>query len=757
MFSSRYPECSVRRAAILAAAVIVGVLAGPRPSQAQLANPTIVGTLTNFDVRNEMEIEAEGFEIQIEGIEINDITRLFGESLAGVCFTRFCAPIVTEFPGGVIVRWSAFFDPRTGNRESRLKITGTVVGPRTPVATLPFVSGEQCWALGLAEAYPASGCEHFGVSLSRNPTKTTYRWLVADPTDPANLIPAPAGPVAVPTPTVSVEPVDPAKPELGQAVVHEIRGAPSRIGKQYGDAEWVKIYKLDVGRKVDLEELMRGNAVVPNDTNAETDWKLVQHNRNSKGNSGVLRSKSGSGSSSHAVVRRYEFYHFTGQYDPDSHEAVCADGQCDAPSAGEIGAFIGSQMAAANLQAQARIALDRTFVGAGGVVTATVSDGPAVPGDWLGLYDGTGGLVTSYRDWKYLNGTHGKPAVGGVANAVVPFTLPETPGTYTLRLFNSGTFNVAATSAPITVATPRLTVNATTVAAGDTVTATIENAPGAAGDWIGLFDAASAAANYREWKYLNGSHDKPAAGSSAADVTFALPSTPGEYDLRLFAAGSYAVVATSAHITVTASGAGTPTPTTVQVSATEVHPGEKVTATIAAGPGTPGDWIGLFDVNGGVTNYLQWQYLNGTQSKPGAGSAAATTQFTMPAVPGTYNLRLFANSSYTLAATSPSITVMAPTIVLGSDAVSAGGTVTATIANAPGKPGDWIGLYDAAGNAQEYRQWQYLNGSQSKPAAGVTSAVLSFTAPSAAGTYNVRLFSAGTFVLLATSPSFSVP
>ena len=337
MFSSRYPQCSMSRVVVLAAAVIVGVLAAPRPSQAQLANPTIVGTLTNFDVRNEMPYEAEGFEIQIEGIEINDITRLFGESLAGVCFTRFCAPTVTTFPGGVIVRWSAFFDPRTGNRESRLKITGTVVGPRTPVATLPFVSGEQCWALGLAEAYPASGCEHFGVSLARNPTKTTYRWLVADPSDPANLIPAPTGPVAIPAPTVSVEPVDPAKPELGQAVVHEIRGAASRIGKQYGDAEWVKIYKMDVGRKVDLEELMRGNPVVPDTTNAETEWKLVQHNRNSNGNSGALRSKSGSGSSSHAVVRRYEFYHFTGQYDPDSHEAVCADGQCDAPSAGEIG------------------------------------------------------------------------------------------------------------------------------------------------------------------------------------------------------------------------------------------------------------------------------------------------------------------------------------------------------------------------------------------------------------------------------------
>ena len=69
----------------------------------------------------------------------------------------------------------------------------------------------------------------------------------------------------------------------------------------------------------------------------------------------------------------------------------------------------------------------------------------------------------------------------------------------------------------------------------------------------------------------------------------------------------------------------------------------------------------------------------------------------MPAVAGTYNLRLFANSSFTLAATSLSITVLAPTITLGSDTVSAGGTVTANIANAPGRPGDWVGLCDANG------------------------------------------------------------
>jgi hypothetical protein len=50
-----------------------------------------------------------------------------------------------------------------------------------------------------------------------------------------------------------------------------------------------------------------------------------------------------------AVVRRYEMYQYTGAYDPVTHEALCADGLCNAPAEGEVGDFIGAQMAAANV------------------------------------------------------------------------------------------------------------------------------------------------------------------------------------------------------------------------------------------------------------------------------------------------------------------------------------------------------------------------------------------------------------------------
>jgi len=56
------------------------------------------------------------------------------------------------------------------------------------------------------------------------------------------------------------------------------------------------------------------------------------------------------GSGSHAVVRRYEFYTYTGLYDPLTHEAVCGgDGTCSTPQPGELGDAIGAQNAAANV------------------------------------------------------------------------------------------------------------------------------------------------------------------------------------------------------------------------------------------------------------------------------------------------------------------------------------------------------------------------------------------------------------------------
>ncbi len=74
---------------------------------------------------------------------------------------------------------------------------------------------------------------------------------------------------------------------------------------------------------------------------------------------------------------------------------------------------------------------------------------------------------------------------------------------------------------------------------------------------------------------------------------------------------------------------------------------------IANAPGTPGDWVGLYDANG---NPVRWQYLNGTQTLPTVGVASATPTFILPTTPGVYHARLF-NGTYALVATSGTIAV----------------------------------------------------------------------------------------------------
>jgi len=133
-------------------------------------------------------------------------------------------------------------------------------------------------------------------------------------------------------------------------------------------------------------------------------------------------------------------------------------------------------------------------------------------------------------------------------------------------------------------------------------------------------------------------------------VTFTTPATPGTYQVRFFLNDSTAKLATSATITVAALA-------TVTASATTVPPGATVTATISNGPGTGGDWVGLFATNDPDATYQDWKYLNGSRTRPATGVTAATVTLTAPTTPGTYELRFFLNDSLTRLATSSTITV----------------------------------------------------------------------------------------------------
>ena len=256
---------------LVLASIASGLLAFSRPALAQVA-PAVVGTLSNFDVVNDTGGPANGFEIELDGLQPADVVYTFGGT-----YNRYGAPQVIGFAGGVYVRYLAAWDPAAQQFS-----TATPVG-------LPSIHpfGHTCWSgvLGMA-AYLASGCEHFGVSLNyaRAATATTYRWLVADAANPGSIIGL-AGTVAIPAPVWSIVPqADPALPPM---VVAVLPPPPPRPALQFGDAQWVKVFKTELPRPVGLDELQSDNPVVPQDAaNLESGLALLQTNPHRPDNGG---------------------------------------------------------------------------------------------------------------------------------------------------------------------------------------------------------------------------------------------------------------------------------------------------------------------------------------------------------------------------------------------------------------------------------------------------------------------------------------
>src|SRR4029077_16490294 len=166
-----------------------------------------------------------------------------------------------------------------------------------------------------------------------------------------------------------------------------------------------------------------------------------------------------------------------------------------------------------------------------------------------------------------------------------------------------------------------------------------------------------------------------------------MPPVASTYVVRLFANDTMTQLAESALITANLTMTG---------SGTTAAPGSTVTTTIANGPATSGDWIGLYPI--GTATLVDWKYLNGSRTAPPTGLGSAVVPFTMPMVAGTYVFKFFANNSGAAMATSAPIVVSAPPVLsftVSSTNVAPGNVVSATIANGPGNAADWVALFPA--------------------------------------------------------------
>ena len=316
------------------------------PAAAQV---TLYGTLSNFDVINNTGGEVHGFEIEFHGV--SSVNSYYN-------WNRYGPPQVVPIPsgGGVYVRWMSPYDPSSGKF-----ITGT------PLNSNPTVTAGHSCVIG-TQFYTTSGCEHFGLTTTGNATRTVYRWLVADPTNPGQLK-ASAEQVGIPAPIWSVQP--PVRPGAPVAVVADIDPpVPPPPAKLFGAPQWMKTYKTEIDRQVNLDELVPNNPVVPEDpAEVETDWDLMQTELGS--NSKRKQKRGGLAAGNKAVVRRLEIYKYTGAIDPVTGEAKCIDITCSVPDPSEIGDFIGAQNAAANLNAPDAYPVTATVTGDGTVEDST--------------------------------------------------------------------------------------------------------------------------------------------------------------------------------------------------------------------------------------------------------------------------------------------------------------------------------------------------------------------------------------------------
>jgi hypothetical protein len=109
-----------------------------------------------------------------------------------------------------------------------------------------------------------------------------------------------------------------------------------------------------------------------------------------------------------------------------------------------------------------------------------------------------------------------------------------------------------------------------------------------------------------------------------------------------------------------------------------------------------------------------------------------------------------------LAAIAPAPGSAPPRVTVDATTVAPGAAVIVTVANAPAHAKDRVTFYSRTASDPAVLDWAFLNGESTAPAAGLTNAVVTLTAPSRPGQYVVRLMPEGASTAAATSAVITV-
>lgn len=341
------PPCPVRAAALpgrRAAALATALcLAAAFPAAAGT-----FGSLANFDAVNDTGKPAYGFEIEIEDplFDRSHISSVFG-------YDRVFS-FISNDPGAV-VRYGRpeISEPRAGVVLIRY---GGAVGPVATPAGSFSNPGDSCWP-GSAQWSLAAACDHYGVSTYGTPARTTYYWLV-EGAAPGSVVRQSA---SLPAVQFAYTPPAGAAPARVMAAIDAVAPDAEQPDNaaRWGAAFWVKSYTTKVQQNIDLGNLLRGDEQAER-AEIETEWSLLQ--RPPAGGDGANERLDSPeidlGDADKAVIRRYEFYRYTGLVNPEDGEARC-NGGCENDPHGllagsghlgvdYVGDYVGQQIAGFN-------------------------------------------------------------------------------------------------------------------------------------------------------------------------------------------------------------------------------------------------------------------------------------------------------------------------------------------------------------------------------------------------------------------------
>jgi subtilisin len=281
---------------------------------------------------------------------------------------------------------------------------------------------------------------------------------------------------------------------------------------------------------------------------------------------------------------------------------------------------------------------------------------------------------------------------------------------------------------------PTLSVSATSVSPGGTVTVTLVDGSGGPADWLSLALTTAPNNGYSSWVYVG-------SGITTRTWTATVPSTPGHYEFRYFRSGGYTRAATSPTVVVgSSSGGPNPTPVATSLAPASAQTGIAGVSLTVNGASFVSSSIVRWNGQDRPTTFLSATQLRATIPATDVASvgSASVTVFTQAPGGGTSSPLTF-----TIVQGSP------PQLTVSATTVAPGAPVTVTLTNGPGGATDWLAFAQTSAPDRSYIRFSYV-------AAGQTTKTWTVTAPTTPGSYEFRLFPNNGYTRAATSPTVVV-